>query len=220
MSSQYHKINTIYKRDPETKFKTLLEGDYSTEEFWYLRDNMWEWEEKIDGMNIRVMWDGINVRYGGKTDNAHIPSRLLDNLAEIFSKEKMAAQFGASIVTMYGEGCGPKIQKGGGLYFSSPQFILFDIRIGKWWLRREDIRGIACGLKCRVAPVIMQGPLSQAVEWARMGGHESIYQTDQPGAMPKMAEGLVGRPTLELTARDGSRIITKIKAKDFPRSGE
>ena len=27
----YHKIQTVFKRDPETNFKTLLEGDYT---FW------------------------------------------------------------------------------------------------------------------------------------------------------------------------------------------
>lgn len=29
------------------------------------------------------------------------------------------------------------------------------------------------------------------------------------------AEGLVGRPLVELKGRDGSRIITKLKYKDF-----
>ena len=218
MPGTYHKINTIYKRDPKTKFKTLLEGQFSTDELEYLQDNLWEWEEKIDGMNIRVMWDGINVRFAGKSDNAQIPGLLREVLDATFTKEKMASCFGSSILTMYGEGCGPKIQKGGGLYFASPQFILFDIRIDEWWLKRDDIRGIARSIPCMISQVVMKGSLYDAIKWAsRPELHKSIYQTTQVGADTKYAEGLVGRPIVELTARDGSRIITKIKMKDFPR---
>jgi len=218
MPGTYHKINTIYKRDPETKFKTLLEGQFSTDELEYLQDNLWEWEEKIDGMNIRVMWDGINVRFAGKSDNAQIPGKLRDVLDATFTTEKMATQFGSSIITMYGEGCGPKIQKGGGLYFDSPQFILFDVRVGEWWLKREDIRGIAKSLPCMVSQVIFRGNIHNAITWVKISDtRQSIYQTTQVGADAKIAEGLVGRPTVELTARDGSRIITKIKLKDYPR---
>lgn len=216
MPGTYHKINTIYKRDPETKFRTLLDGEFSTDEFRYLQDNTWEWEEKIDGMNIRVMWDGINVRFAGKSDNAQIPGLLREVLAATFTEEKMATQFGANILTMYGEGCGPKIQKGGGLYFATPQFILFDIRMGEWWLRRGDVKGIANSLPCMVSQVLFRGNLHEAIARARLPMN-SLYQTTQVGAETRIAEGLVGRPIVELTARDGSRIITKIKLKDFPR---
>ena len=53
----YHKIQTVFKRDPETKYKTLLMGEYSLIEFEYLRYNDWVWTEKINGTNIRVIYD-------------------------------------------------------------------------------------------------------------------------------------------------------------------
>lgn len=72
---EYHKINTIFKRDPETRNKTLLEGQYSVPEFEYLANNKWIFTEKIDGTNIRVMWDGKKVTFGGKTECGSVLDR-------------------------------------------------------------------------------------------------------------------------------------------------
>ena len=54
---KYHKIMTVFKRDPETKYKTLLMGEWALPEFEYLCCNPWVFTEKIDGTNIRVNWD-------------------------------------------------------------------------------------------------------------------------------------------------------------------
>ena len=35
---EYHKIQTVFKRDPDTKFKTLLHGEYSLPEFEFLKN--------------------------------------------------------------------------------------------------------------------------------------------------------------------------------------
>ena len=214
MNTQYHKIQTIFKRDPETKFKTLLLGYYSTPEIEYLKDCDWTWEEKIDGTNIRVIWYGLSSRvsFGGKTDNAQLYSGLVTRLQELFTQDKMLTQFGCDNATLYGEGCGPKIQKGGHLYFGRNEFVLFDVRVGNWWLKREDVDEIANNLGCRRAPVVLTGNLI-AARMAAEVGFQSAFQADPVNL--KMAEGLVGRPLVELTARDGGRIITKIKTKDF-----
>ena len=50
---EYHKIQTIFKRDPENKFKTLIYGEFSLPEFEYLKNNTWIFTEKVDGTNIR-----------------------------------------------------------------------------------------------------------------------------------------------------------------------
>ncbi len=81
---EYHKIQTVFKRNPETKFKTLLEGEYSLPELEYLKDNIWVFTEKVDGTNIRIMYDGKTIVFGGKTDNAQIPSFLITALQEMF----------------------------------------------------------------------------------------------------------------------------------------
>ena len=55
---EYHKITTVFDRDPENKFKTLIDGQFSKPEFEYLANNEWDFTEKVDGTNIRIIWDG------------------------------------------------------------------------------------------------------------------------------------------------------------------
>ena len=52
---EYHKIHTVFKRDPANKYRTLLMGEYSHPEFAYLRYNDWVFTEKVDGTNIRII---------------------------------------------------------------------------------------------------------------------------------------------------------------------
>ncbi len=205
---EYHKIQTVYKRNPETRFKTLLEGDYSLPEFAFLAKNEWVFTEKVDGTNIRVMFDGEQITFGGKTDNAQIPAFLVARLNERFLPQLEAFKdiFGEA-VCLYGEGYGAKIQKGGGNYRQDQDFVLFDVKVGKWWLQREDVEDIASKLSLDIVPIIGSGTLFDMVEQARHG-FNSIWGDFK-------AEGIVARPATELKSRNGKRIITKIKHRDF-----
>jgi len=116
-------------------------------------------------------------------------------------------------MVLYGEGYGAKIQKGGGNYIpGGVDFILFDVRCGEWWLKREDVEDIAGKLGLRVVPIVGTGPLKGAIEYAEAGFESRIAQV-----VGTKAEGLVMRPDTELFGRNGKRIIAKIKAKDFPK---
>ena len=132
---EYHKIQTVFKRDPATKMKTLLSGEYSLPEFEYLKNNIWVGTEKIDGTNIRVMWPGDEIKFGGKTQNAQIPTFLYDKLNDTFKPklETFIEIFGdwntppegeMQNVCLYGEGHGAKIQKAGSSYIPDGVFIL------------------------------------------------------------------------------------------------
>jgi len=210
---EYHKIQTVFLRNPDDKYRTLLEGTYSKPEFEYLKDNPWVFTEKVDGTNIRVMWDGEVVVFGGKTDNAQIPSFLVARLNDLFYKITKRKIFGDAFgndggVCLYGEGYGAKIQKGGGNYKPDGQdFVLFDVRVGDFWLRREDVEDVASKFGIGVVPVVGEGTLEEAIELVR-GGLGSTW-----GSFA--AEGLVMRPKTQLFNRMGERVITKIKHRDF-----
>ena len=220
---EYNKIQTVFLRDPENKLKTLLEGQFTLPEFEYLKNNIWIFTEKVDGMNIRVEYsqkytspDNLstaNIEFKGKSDNTEIPTFLLEKLKSIFSKRKQAIidLFEDTDVCFYGEGYGAKIQKGH-KYRDDQGFVLFDIKIGQWWLRREDVEDIAVKLGLDVVPVIGEGTLLEMVEMAKTG-FSSTW-----GHFP--AEGIVARPRVELFTRGGERIITKIKHRDFRMKGE
>lgn len=204
---EYHKIQTVFKRDPETKFKTLLENDYSLPEFEYLKDNLWVFTEKVDGTNIRVMYDGVNVSFAGKTDRAEISGPLLKKLTEKFTSQVLKDVFNDTSVCLYGEGYGAKIQKGGGNYRKDQDFVLFDVKIDDWWLQRKDVEDIAGKLQVEKVHIIGEGNLQQMVEKVK-NGFDSVWGNFR-------AEGIVARPAVELKARNGSRIITKLKCIDF-----
>jgi hypothetical protein len=211
---EYHKIETVYLRDPETKFKTLLRRQYAKPEFSYLAENEWVFTEKVDGTNIRVMVSmaGGPITFGGKTDNASIPAPLIGRLEERFLADGGDAlrSIFPDGCCLYGEGYGARIQKGGGDYRSDQDFVLFDVMVGGWWLRRDAVMDIAEKLSIDVVPIIGRGSLAQMVEIAE-AGFQSRWGDFQ-------AEGIVARPACELRARDGSRVITKIKTRDFANS--
>jgi len=205
----YHKIQTVFKRDPETKFKTLLENEYSLPEFEYLKKNKWIFTEKVDGTNIRIMFQDSKITFGGKTDRAQIPNQLVNKLNEkvLPLLDEFIEIFNDAEVCLYGEGYGAKIQKGGGNYRTDQGFVLFDVKIGHWWLKREDVEDIANKLNLDIVPIIGSGSLEELVEYVKTGFNSKWGEF--------MAEGIVARPANELLARNGDRIITKLKHKDF-----
>ena len=208
--TQYHKIQTVYLRDPDTKFKTLLEGQFTIPEFEYLKDNTWTFNEKIDGTNIRIIWNGETVSFGGRTDNAQIPAFLLTRLQELFTVEKLKTVFPDpnTNAVLYGEGYGNRIQKIGKLYLDDTNdFILFDVKVGDVWLERSNVEDVAEKLSIDVAPILGEGSLLEGIEMTRKGF------LSKRGNLT--AEGLIMRPKIELFTRKGYRIITKIKHKDF-----
>jgi hypothetical protein len=204
----YHKIQSLYKRDPITKYKTFL-NEFSIPEFGYLFYNDWVFTEKVDGTNIRVMFDGEDVCFGGKTDKAQMNMDLLNALENIFKpKLSMFKELfpNKTEVCLYGEGYGAGIQKGG-CYRQDKSVVLFDIKIGRWWLQRDDIEMIARNLECDIVPIIGVGGLDRAVAITKEGFGSTWGDF--------IAEGLVARPLVELKSRSGERIITKLKHKDF-----
>lgn len=235
----YHKIQTLFKRhlDGPKKGK-MIRGEWTTPELQYLATNQWEFTEKVDGTNIRVGLnlhaDALEVEFAGRTDNAVIPPPLLNNLEALFDNGntyKWMQDKNLRHVTLFGEGYGPKIQ-GGGKYRDDHSFVLFDVKIGDWWLARNDVDDIAKNLGIDSVPVIGHGTLTDAVDivstgltWdlhgkmTNWGGFDEQGKRRFAGLKSQWgnfeAEGIVARPVVPMFDRKGNRIITKIKAVDF-----
>ncbi len=206
--NEYHKIQTVFKRDPANNHKTLLEGEYSKPEFRYLRDCDWLFSEKVDGTNIRIKYDGQCIVFGGKTDNAQLHSDLINTLSKKIQPKLGVFKeiFGESPVCLYGEGYGAGIQKGG-CYRPDKDFVLFDVFINDFWLERNNVEDIAIKTGLDIVPIIATGNLCEMVKYAK-DGFKSHWGDSQ-------AEGIVARPLVEMKNRYNERIITKIKHKDF-----
>ncbi|MEQ1888053.1 MAG: RNA ligase family protein [Alphaproteobacteria bacterium] len=208
---EYHKIETLFERDMAGT-KKLIEGNFRSPAVEYLKDCRWSFTEKIDGTNIRVMWDGHKVTFGGRTDNAQIPAQLIAVLTEMFlgdaNEQIFESMFGEKPVTLFGEGYGGKIQ-GGSLYRQDCSFAMFDAAVNGTFLYRDDISGIAKPFGAASAPLVFSGTIAQAVSYVKSRPLSKIAQNNLP------MEGIVGVPDARLFDHWGARIIVKIKAKDF-----
>ena len=208
---EYIKIETPFERDTDGT-KKLIEGKFRNETIEYLKDNVWQFTEKIDGTNISIVWDGHTISFHGRTERAQIPPHLLKKLYELFggdvNEELFEQKFGEMPVILYGEGYGIGIQKGGD-YRSDVSFILFDVYLpeSSLWLKRDSVEDIAKTFGIDTVPIIMEGTIEDAVEFVKTKPNSTI-------GTAKM-EGLVGRPKIELKDRVGKRVIVKIKVKDF-----
>lgn len=234
---EYPKINTVFKRDMASK-GLIIPDALSTDEFFYLQNTPWRWTEKVDGTNIRVHFDGEKVTINGRTDSAQVPGPLFYALSFLNNPDLWAEVFGpddtdrgrrpdgaAADVTVYGEGYGPKIQSGG-QYRNDVGFIVFDIKVGRWWLKPEDVATIADRLGLDVVPEYPIMTLNEAIAFvsgSRLNRLDRFSDTQFPGAadvfkshwLNAKPEGIVGTPTVSLFARNGERIIAKLKVADF-----
>ena len=207
---EYHKIETLFNRDEKTK--KLIQWSYRNATFEYLKDNIWQFTEKVDGTNIRIYWDGHRVQFGGRTDNAQIPAHLINRLNDLFGGETneqlFEQKFGECEVELFGEGYGIKIQNGG-LYRDDVDFILFDVMINGNYQPRESVEDIAKYFGIDIVPIVLEGTLQDGVDYV-LNNRKSIVAKN--GAE---IEGVVGRPKIELNDRTGKRVIVKIKYRDF-----
>ena len=205
---KYHKIKTVHLRDEVTH---KLTDRFRSETVEYLKDNEWVFTEKIDGTNIRIFWNGIDVSFAGRSDNAQIPKPLTKRLNEIFGgneNEQMFEQkFNETNVILFGEGYGAKIQSGGA-YSPTQEFILFDVKINGVYLDRKSVDNIATYFGILSVPIIDEiKTIDEAVAYVKT--NPQSYLGD------KQMEGVVGTPKMRLLDLQGERVIVKIKCKDY-----
>jgi len=215
----YPKIETLFDRDPETFM--VIPSQPRLAEFTMV--GPWLVTEKIDGTNIRVGLTPEGERLiGGRTDNSQIPTFLLQHLDAVLPAEKLREAFAPDEetglypeVTLFGEGYGPKIQKGGGDYRDDPGFILSDVHIGIW-LNWSSVTDIAENLGLPVVPV-----LEGVGDGCLLSMCDSLREfTESVEAVrKKLPEGYVARTDPLLLTRHGKRVMWKLKHSDF-RAGK
>lgn len=211
IAPEYHKIKTVWDRDPENDYNTLIDGSWARPEFELLKDTSWICEEKVDGTSCRVIWDGENVEYRGRRECSQLQGGLEQTFRDLLPERKFRTEYPDTPMCIYGEGYGRKIQAKGEQYIPDGQgFMAFDVRINGLWLRRRDVHDIAQTLGIDRPHVRWQWPLEEAIEVVANGFESEIAETPNT-----QAEGFICRPKHVMFDRRGRRIITKIKTSDF-----
>ena len=224
--TEYPKIDTLFMRDNR---KVIIPDQFCNPLFYHLSDLKWEATEKIDGTNIRVIVlppeeDGgmVRVEFMGREEVSEIPKRLLEKLKSLFPVEKLNEVLNSgerkldNVAVLYGEGYGVNIQKPGKRYNPKDvDFILFDVKIGKWWLLRDNVEDIANKLGIKVVPIVGHMTIPEAIEKVRSG-----FLSTESNDKTLQAEGLVLKCPYGICDRSGDRIVTKIKTNDFRKLEE
>lgn len=183
---EYLKIKNIFLFDE--KYRTVVGLDETMQ---IVKNLIWQGTEKVDGTNVRVHWDGHRIEFAGRTDKAELPKELKEALTNIFLTQEMEYVFEQIFedkdVILYGEGYGPKIQNGGD-YSQDAKFILFDIEINDFYLKREDVNDIADKLGLDKVPVVFEGTLDEAIEYVKKHNASTL------GNKKHEMEGLVLQP--------------------------
>lgn len=203
------------------------------------RESVYDEVSNIDDIG-NIIGVKFNIEIKGKTDNAQIPPHLDKYMKETFTNDKIFASLGIKEYipreewaehgwcvskedptpmyekipekyTLYGEGYGMKIQKGGGRYLSnSVSFRGFDVKVNDTYLLRDNAMSIFEKLGADTVPYFGQMTIDEAIDFVRAGFISTISED-----RTLMAEGLVLSSPLGLKNRRGERLIVKIKYGDF-----
>lgn len=226
---EYPKTENLFNRGPNHKCTI---GDFRCPEFRAV--NRWRVTEKIDGMNMRVIFhpavlvDGSEyeeelryqpkVLYRGRTDAAMIPPSLLEWLQIRLPLDKLASFFDHSVI-LFGEGYGGSIQRGSG-YRPTPAFRLFDVFYNdyQYFATAEELEAIAAGLAIPVAPLLGVLTTDEVVELVQAGKADPdscALTAHSDGSSQDPFEGVVAVSDPVVFDRYGNRIKFKLKVKDL-----
>ena len=217
----YPKINSLWKRQEVTK--SLIIGNYACPEFGNVKT--WNVTEKIDGTNIRITFLEIEGQKAepsidGRTDAAIIPTHLLlklqpiatwESFDKVFTTPEMHIPQLYREIVFYGEGYGPKIQAAGPKYRSDVGFILFDVKVGDYWLSRENVKDVAAKLGVPVVPDLGIMTEEQIVEFVKSKPLSRCSEKEQ------VMEGIVARADPMLYFKHSNPVMFKLKVQDFYR---
>lgn len=215
---KFPKIETLFERGDDHKLIEPLVFKNPAHEI----ISRWVVTEKLDGMNMRVglKYGDEKIQIAGRSDNAQIHPELTDWIQTNITVDKFTALFNddtepGTEMVLFGEGFGAGIQKGA-YYSAEKRFRLFDVAIccpDTHWLDNKTVFDFSVRLGIRFVPTLsMRGDMDYIVKLVRGGFNTIATDTDME---PHTAEGIVARPIVPLFDARGSRIIIKLKTKDF-----
>ena len=189
---------------------------YREPELEYLAKNPWTYKRKLNGENMRVLWDGDQAIWNGRTNNFTPNRETTEYMNSTFAEEIFEEKFGRDKqVLLFGERMAPGAQ-GNELGLEKTEFVLFDVKIANVWLEPESVRAIAEYFRLRTCYDFMRS-IDKARNYTE--SLEKLIELCSVGDFSEW-EGIVAIPATGVFNRKGERIICKIKNQDYLASSE
>lgn len=211
---KYPKIENLFEFDE--RYKNILGLNQYCQ---VLKNIKWIGTEKIDGINIRIYWNGYRIQIAARTEQSQIPIHLMDYLSNIFLVEEMEyvfeQMFGEKEVYLFGEGYGYKIQANSEKYFKDEKsvgFILFDVNIDGFDLPRNNVSELAERLGLESVPIVFEGTLDEAIDFVRTHPMSTL------GNHLHEMEGIVLQPVIQLYDKNKNPLKFKCKYRDLVKT--
>lgn len=176
--------------------------------------------EKIHGTSAHISVSGqqVYLHHGGcNSETFHaaiakifnVPAEPKNILTD-YLKEKFAH---IANITIYGEAYGGKIQKMSHAYGVETRFVAFDVKIDNNWLNVPRAAQICENAGIQFVAYNLVSTSQEALDAER--DLPSTQAIRNGCGSNHIREGVVLRPTVEMTLNNGERVITKHKRAEF-----
>lgn len=195
----YMHIDNLYKSQSVLQFKTC----YAL--------------EKIHGTSAHILYkDGALILYSGGESSERFAGlfdlpALQAKFAELFPSNEFP-------VTVYGEAYGGKQQGMSPTYGPNLKFVVFDVKVGDQWQQVEQAHETTTKLGLEFVDYAKIPTDLEAINAER--DKPSTQSVRNGITEPKIREGVVLRPVMEVTDYRGNRIIAKHKRDEFSERGK
>ena len=167
--------------------------------------------EKIHGTSAHIAFklgeDKVRFFSGGETHEKFI---------SLFDEQKLLAHFKETYqydVVIFGEAYGGKQQAMSHTYGKELKFIVFDVKVGDFWLDVPKAEASAIGFGLEFVDYVRIPATVEAIDAER--DRDSTQAVRNGMGAGRKREGVVLRPLIELRKNNGDRIISKHKGDEF-----
>jgi hypothetical protein len=162
--------------------------------------------EKIHGTSAHITWNGTKVVYfsGGEKYANFIQCFDDAKLTEMFKEKHLLDE-----ITLYGEAYGGKQQGQSWRYGKQLKFVVFDVKIGDYWLDVPTAERLTLGYGLEFVPYKKISTDLESLDAARDAPSEQAKRNGIEGDQPM--EGVVLRPLIEMRTSAEHRVISKHK---------
>lgn len=165
--------------------------------------------EKIHGTSAHISWKDNKLSFfSGGVEHLNFL-----NLFDIDSLSDKLTETRKDEVIIFGEAYGGKCQGMSGTYGKNLRFVAFEVKMGNTWLCVPHAEGFVKSLDLDFVPYIK---CSTDIDELNKQRDLPSEQAVKCGIVePKIREGVVLRPLLEVRKNNGDRIISKYKSDAF-----